>query len=44
MKVIGDLAKLSEMNEAELVKFKVLKDLPVRVREKVLLTMLVTEY
>ena len=37
VKVLGDLAKLSEMDQSELVKFKVLKDLPIRIREKVLL-------
>ena len=37
VKVLGALAKLADMNEAELVKFKVLKDLPIRIREKVLL-------
>ena len=36
VKVLGDLAKLSSMDEPELVKFKVLRDLPVKVREKVL--------
>ena len=37
VKVLGDLAKLSDMDEAELVKFKVLRHLPVRIRERVLL-------
>ena len=37
VKILGDLAKLSEMDEPELVKFKVLRDLQARIREKVLL-------
>ena len=37
VKVLGDLAKLADMGEPELVEFKVLRDLPVRIREKVLL-------
>ena len=37
VKVLGGLTKLSDMGEPELVKFKVLRDLPVRIREKVLL-------
>ena len=36
IKVLGDLAKLSRMDEQELIKFKVLMDLPLKVREKVL--------
>ena len=36
VKVLGDLAKLSSMDEHEHVKFKVLRDLPAKVREKVL--------
>ena len=36
VKVLGDLAKLSSMDEHEHVKIKVLKDLPAEVREKVL--------
>ena len=36
VKVLGDLAKLSSMDENEHVKFKVLRDLPAKVREKVL--------
>ena len=36
VKVLADLAKLSEMDQLERVKFKVLRDLPVKVREKVL--------
>ena len=52
VKVLADLAKLSEMDQLEPVKFKVLRDLTVKVKEKVLrkqdmtleaMTMLVAE-
>ena len=36
VKVLADLAKLSEMDQLEPVKFKVFRDLTVKVREKVL--------
>ena len=33
VKVLADLAKLSDMDQMEHVKFKVLRDLPAKVRE-----------